>query len=96
LLLETIGKQDDTVNLLMNRAYEDERTGLRAWELQFNLVVPMKRNRVHPGEYDQEVYERQNELERLFRRLKGFRGICTRYDKLARMFTAFIYLACIL
>jgi hypothetical protein len=33
--------------------------------------------------------------ERFFRRLKGFRGIRARYDKLARIFSAFIYPACI-
>jgi transposase len=48
LLLETIGKQEYTVNRLMDRAYEAERTGLRAGELGFNPVVPVKRNRVHP------------------------------------------------
>jgi hypothetical protein len=53
--------------------------------------VPPKRSRIHPWEYDREVYKRRNEIERFFRRLKRFRGICTRYDKLERMLTAFIY-----
>jgi transposase len=95
LLLETIGKQEYTVNLLMDRAYEDDRTRFRTGKLGFNPVVPPKRNRVRPWEYDMELYKRRNELERLFRWLNGFRGICTRSDKLDRMFRAFIYLACI-
>jgi transposase len=41
------------------------------------------------------VYKQRNQLERFFLRFKGFRGICTRYDKLDRMFRAFIYPACI-
>jgi transposase len=41
------------------------------------------------------MYKRRNEIERFFRRIKSFRGIFTRYDKLDRMFTAFIYLAVI-
>ncbi|MDR2742218.1 MAG: transposase [Treponema sp.] len=61
----------------------------------FNPVVPAKRNRVRPGEYVMELYKRRNELERVFRRLKGFRGICTRSDKLDRMLRAFIYPVCI-
>ena len=38
---------------------------------------------------------RRNEIERLFRRLKGFRRIFSRFDKLAVMFTAFIHFALI-
>jgi transposase len=53
------------------------------------------RARVHLWNYDKELYKRRNEIERFFRRLKAFRGICTRYDKVARIFSAFIYLACI-
>jgi hypothetical protein len=57
LLPETIGKRDYTVNLLMDRAYEAERTRIRAWELRFNPVVPVKRNRVRLWEYNQELYK---------------------------------------
>jgi len=38
---------------------------------------------------------RRNEIERLFRRLKGFKRIFSRFDKLAVMFTAFIHFALI-
>ena len=38
---------------------------------------------------------RRNEVERLFRRLKGYRRVFTRYDKLDVMFLAFITLALI-
>ncbi|MDR2797120.1 MAG: hypothetical protein LBB80_02150 [Treponema sp.] len=70
LLPETIEKRDYTVNLWRDRAYEDERTGLRVGALRFNPVVPLKRNRVHLWEYDMELYKRRNELERLFLGLK--------------------------
>ncbi|MDR2796122.1 MAG: transposase, partial [Spirochaetaceae bacterium] len=76
-------------------AYEDERTRRMARELGYTPVVPPKRNRVHPWKYDKDLYKRRNGVERFFQRPKGFRGICTRYDKLARIFSAFIYLACI-
>jgi hypothetical protein len=68
----------------MDRAYEDERTRFRAGELGFNPVVPQKRSRVCPWEYAMELYKRRNELERLFRRLKGlFQGIGYVIDILA-------------
>jgi transposase len=79
----------------MDEAYEDERTRRMAREVGYIPVVPPKRNRIHPWKYDKDLYKRRNEAERFFRRLKEFRGMCTRYDKLARIFSAFIYLACI-
>lgn len=85
---------DKTVSLLMDRAHEDDKTRLTAWELRFKQVVPPKRNRVKPWKYDRELYKRRNEIERFFRRIKGFRAVCTRYDKLDRMFASFVWLAC--
>jgi transposase len=95
--LETLGvrEEENMPRLLMDRAYEDLKTRLTAWGLRYYPVVPPKKNRVKPWEYDTELYKRRNEIERFFRRLKAFRGVCTRYDKLDRMFTAFILLACI-
>lgn len=41
------------------------------------------------------MYAKRNEVERLFRRLKGFRRIFSRFDKLDVMFMAFIHFALI-
>jgi len=59
-------------------------------------VVPPKQNRLAPWDYDQALYTRRNEIERLFRRLKGFRRIFTRFEKLDVMFVAFINFALII
>jgi transposase len=56
-------------------------------------VVPQKRNRKNPWKYDRELYKQRNEAGRMFRRLKWFRRIAARYDKLELMFSGFIYLA---
>jgi transposase len=84
-----------TVNLLMDRAYEDDKTRLTAWGQRFNLVVPAKVNRVKLWDYDRELYKRRNEIGRFFWRLKVFRCVGTRYYKLDGMFISFIWLACI-
>ena len=42
-----------------------------------------------------EVYKRRNEIERLFRRLKGFRRIFSRFEKLDALFLGFIHFALI-
>ena len=82
--------------LVMDRAYEGDETRELAVETGFTPVVPpKKKNRKHKWEYDKEVYKRRNEIERLFRRLKGYRRVFTRYDKLDVMYTGFITLALI-
>jgi transposase len=95
LLLDTLDPRETTVTLLMDRAYEDNKTRFTAWMLRYSPVVPAKKNRVKPWDYDHELYKQRNEVERFFRRLKRFRGIFTRYETLDRMFSAFIWLACI-
>lgn len=89
-LLGRLGTCCANTYLVMDRAYEGLPTRNLAQELGFNPVVPPKKNRKHPWEYDQELYKRRNEIERLFRAIKGFRRIFTRYDKLDIMFAAFI------
>jgi IS4 transposase len=41
------------------------------------------------------MYRKRNEIERLFRRLKGFRRIFSRFDKLDIVFLAFLTFALI-
>jgi transposase len=81
--------------LIMDRAYEGDETRQLALELGFALVVPPNPNRLYPWSYDRFLYRRRNEVERLFRRLKGFRRIFARYDKLDVLFLAFVHFALI-
>jgi len=82
-------------SVIMDRAYEGDDTRQLVRDLACIPVVPPKRNRREPWEYDRHVYKQRNEVERLFRRLKGFRRIVSRFDKLDVVFTFFIYLALI-
>ncbi|AOJ04501.1 transposase [Burkholderia mayonis] len=79
----------------MDKTYEGDETRQLALDLGFIPVVPSKSNRLESWEYDREMYKRRNEVERLFRRLKGFRRIFSRFDKLDVMFLAFISFALI-
>ena len=58
-------------------------------------MVPPKSNRLRPWQYDKAMYRKRNEIERLFRRLKGFRRIFSRFDKLDVVFLAFLNFALI-
>lgn len=79
----------------MDRAYEGSETRQLALDLGYVPVVPPQSNRIDPWEYDRAMYRKRNEVERLFRRLKGFRRVFSRFDKLEVMFTAFIHFALI-
>ena len=82
--------------LIMDRAYEGDETLQLAKELGYTPVVPPNPNRLKPWEYDRMVYRRRNEVERLFRRLKGYRRIFSRFDKLDVLFIGFIVMALII
>ncbi len=90
-----MGKPAWPLHLVMDRAYEGQETRQLALDLGFIPVVPPKSNRLTAWEYDREMYKRRNQIERLFRRLKGFRRIFSRFDKLDVMFLAFIRFALI-
>jgi transposase len=54
-------------------------------------VVPPKTNHKEPWEYDKELCKQRNVVERLFRRIKEFRKIFTRYDKLDVVYMGFLF-----
>ena len=56
-------------------------------------VIPPKKTRLVQRPFDRHLYKNRNLIERFFCRLKQFRRIATRYDKLASRFSAFIAIA---
>ena len=70
----------DNLAMVMDKAYEGEETRASVARAGFIPVVPPKTNRRKPWKYDRELYKRRNEVERLFRKLKAFRRIYTRFD----------------
>lgn len=81
--------------LLMDSAYQDNATRELAQHLGLVPVVVPNPQRRQPWAYDRQLYRQRNRIERLFRRLKAWRRIFTRYDKLDTMFAAFITVALI-
>ena len=79
--------------LLADRAY-DARS-LRDWleEHGAQAVIPPNPTRKHPHAYNKRAYRARNLIERMYCRLKDFRRVATRYDKLARNFLAGVLIA---
>ena len=79
--------------LLGDKAYDS--APLRQWlkDRGTKAVVPNKSNRKQPFSFDKKSYKQRHRIENAFSRLKDFRRIATRYDKLARNFLASVCLA---
>jgi transposase len=60
------------------------------------ITIPRKSNERHRGRFDKELYKLRNIVERLFNRLKQYRRIATRYEKVAENYRAMLVVASIL
>ncbi len=81
--------------LIADKAYDAD--SLRKWldARRIKAVIPSTASRTVPYPLDHRAYKRRNVIERLFGRLKNWRRIATRYDRLARNFLAAIALVAI-
>lgn len=59
------------------------------------VVISPKRNRKVQRDYGLDLYKESNRSERFFSKLKQFRRVATRYDKLRANFTGFVKRAAI-
>ena len=62
---------------------------------QATAIIPPRSNRNAPRDYDRHRYQARNRVERFFNRLKQFRRVATRYEKLAAHFAAMVICACL-
>ena len=82
--------------VIMDKGYDSD--AIRAYVNQLGGVAVIA---IHPSRtilppFDQHLYRQRHRIENLFARLKAFRRIATRYEKLHRTFAAMLSLACIL
>jgi len=85
-----------TKAVLMDKAYGSEENRKICNENNWQFVVPPKSNAKNPWYYDTHLYTLRNEVERLFNRIKNYRRVSTRYDKLSHIYSSFVSFAFIL
>lgn len=56
------------------------------------VIIPSKKNRLNPRGLDRDLYKARNLVERFFQKLKQFRRIATRYERLARNYQSMLSL----
>jgi len=92
---EVIRKVDQAENFIADKGYDSESIREQARAQGMKPVIPRKSNSKKPNpEFDSFLYKMRHLVENLFARLKHYRSIATRFEKLARNFKALVYLAC--
>ncbi len=79
--------------LLADRAYDSAELREELDERGTKPVIPNRRNRKKPFSFSKRLYKLRWRIENAFNRLKDFRRVATRYDKLARNYLASVCLA---
>lgn len=82
--------------LLADKGYDAGSLRRRLATTNTEAVIPSTRSRKTPIPYDAEAYIGRNRIERAFCRLKDWRRISTRYDKLAINFASAVAIAAII
>ena len=83
--------------LIADKAFDaDERVLQPLADAGKKAVIPSKANRKQPRKFDRHLYAARHLIENFFARLKQYRAIATRYDKLAASFFAMLCFAAVL
>lgn len=92
---QLITKIGEAEHFIADKGYDSEAIREQARAAGMNPVIPRKSNSKKSNpEFDFHLYKLRHLVENLFARLKHFRSIATRFEKLARNFKAMTYLAC--
>lgn len=94
-LLKNYDLPKSVTDLAMDKGYSFYEMVEYCFQKGIEPVVPPKSNFKNPWRYNKNVYAYRNEVERFFNRIKNFRRIATRYDKLDVMFGSFVTLGMI-
>jgi len=78
--------------VIADKGYDTNKIEAKIAEQGSEVVIPPKRNRKSPRTYDKELYKKRNLIQRFFAKLKQFRQVATRYDKLLVNYKGFVNL----
>lgn len=81
--------------VIADKAYDSDEFVEQIEARHAESVIPPRTNRKKKREIDNNLYKDRNKIERLINRLKHYRRVATRYDKTARNYLAFVYIASI-
>lgn len=80
--------------VIADKGYDADHFVQRIRATRAKVVIPPRSNRKTKRRYNRALYRTRNLVERFFNRIKHFRRVSTRYDKLAESYLVFASLAC--
>jgi putative transposase len=81
--------------VLADKGYDSDANRAAIRKLGAEPCIPSRKNRKEPIAYDRHLYGARNMVERFFGRIKQYRRVATRFDKRARNYLGFVWLATI-
>ena len=82
--------------VIADKAYDSDAVVDAAKRQGAEAVIPSKKNRKVPREYDEHLYKDRKKVEWFINLLKQYRRVATRYEKTARNFLGFVHVASIM
>ncbi len=79
--------------VIADKGYDSEAFVLKLKEQNSEAVIPSRSNHKVPREIDQHLYKERHLIENQIGKLKHFRRVFSRFDKLAKNYLSFIYFA---
>ncbi len=90
-----LAEVDDCRYVLADKGYDSDKLREKIREKGAKPVIPGRKSRKKPIRFDKVRYKFRWMVEAVFCRLKDFRRVATRYDKLARNFLSTLAIATI-
>lgn len=81
-------------HLIAHNGYDSDAIVVQARSQGMNAVIPPRRNRKTQRAYDAHLYKHRHPVENALLKLKGWRGIATRYAKRLKSFLAAVHIRC--
>jgi transposase len=82
--------------LILDKAYDSDAVVAAAKRQGAEAVIPSKKDRKVPRDYDRHPYQERKEVEWFIDLIKQYRRVATRYEKTARNFLGFVHVASIM
>jgi transposase len=93
MLEATAARVPDVEEVVADKGFDGDRQRQACRDRGAKPVIPFKANRTSPGRLNKKAYRERNRIERLLGKLKEFRRVATRYEKLKQTFLGIIHLA---
>lgn len=93
--LKSLGTQLNGATVLADKAYDTNEIRKHVEDNGGTPNIPPKANRIDPPSYDKELGKQRRKVENFFCRIKSYRRVSTRYDKLAVTYMGFVTLSSI-